>query len=97
MPSFIVTCVDGKDKAQHRAEARAQHLDYIEGKANKILLVGPLLDEENNVVGSLYMVEADDMAGAKAFVDADPFAKIGLFETVETRRFRTHLGTLLKR
>ncbi|TIN51131.1 MAG: hypothetical protein E5X95_05360, partial [Mesorhizobium sp.] len=35
--------------------------------------------------GSLVMIEAPDMAGAQALAAADPYAKAGLFESVEIR------------
>lgn len=97
MPNFIATCVDRKDQVQLRADARSEHLVYIEGAADEILLVGPLLDEDDRIIGSLYMVEAENLASARAFVDADPFTRAGLFETIDVRRFRMHLGILMKR
>lgn len=95
MPDFVAMCTDKPDSAAVRAAARDAHLDYIEGAKDRILLIGPLLDEDNKVAGSLFLVEADDIAAARAFVENDPFSKAGLFASIMVSRFRTHLGTLL--
>jgi len=95
MPKFVAMCTDKPDSSAVRTAARSEHLAYIEGARDRILVVGPLLTEEDQVAGSLYLVEADDLAAAKAFVENDPFAKAGLFGSIAVKRFRTHLGTLL--
>lgn len=95
MPNFVAMCTDRTDAADVRAAARAAHLDYIEGARDRILLIGPLLSEDDQVAGSLFLVEADDIAAARAFVENDPFSKAGLFSSIVVKRFRTHLGTLL--
>lgn len=95
MPNFVAMCIDKPDSSDLRARARAEHLTYIEGARDRILLVGPLLSEDDKVAGSLFLIEAEDLAGAKSFVESDPFAKAGLFDSVTVKRFRTHLGTLL--
>ncbi|TIU11566.1 MAG: hypothetical protein E5W44_10355, partial [Mesorhizobium sp.] len=46
---------------------------------------GPFLDAAGKPDGSLVMIEAPDMAGAQALAAADPYAKAGLFESVEIR------------
>lgn len=95
MPNFVAMCTDRPDAAAVRAAARDAHLDYIEGAKDRILLIGPLLNEQDQVAGSLFLVEADDIAAARAFVENDPFSKAGLFASIMVSRFRTHLGTLL--
>jgi uncharacterized protein len=95
MPNFVAMCTDKPGSSEIRAAARSEHLTYIEDAGDRILLVGPLLSEDDQVAGSLFLVEADDLAGAKAFIEKDPFAKAGLFDSIVIKRFRTHLGTLL--
>jgi uncharacterized protein YciI len=95
MPNFVAICTDKPGASEIRAAARSEHLVYIESARDRILLVGPLLSEDDQVAGSLFLVEADDLVDAKTFIENDPFAKAGLFEAVIVKRFRTHLGTLL--
>ena len=42
--------------------------------------------------GSIVVVEAGDLAAAKALFAADPYAAAGLFETVEIRPWRWVVG-----
>lgn len=95
MPNFVAMCADKPNSAAVRTAARDAHLSYIEGAKDRILLIGPLLDEDDQVVGSLFLVEAEDIVAARAFVENDPFSKAGLFASIVMSRFRTHLGTLL--
>lgn len=95
MPNFVAMCTDKPDSAAVRAAARDAHLDYIEGAKDRILLIGPLLDEDEKVAGSLFLIEAEDLAAATAFVEKDPFSQAGLFASIVVKRFRTHLGMLL--
>ena len=60
---------------------------FLEGliSEGKLAFAGPFLDADGKPDGSLVMVEAPDMAAAKALAAADPYAKAGLFESVEIR------------
>ena len=60
-----------------------RHIDG--GTVKKLAFAGPFLDPEGKPNGSLVVVDAPDMAGAQALSAADPYAKAGLFESVEIR------------
>ncbi len=49
---------------------------------------GPFLDDAGNPNGSLVIIEAKDMADAKAIAAADPYAKAGLFASVDIRPWK---------
>ena len=54
---------------------------------------GPVLAEDGETfAGSTFVVEFDTLADAKAWAQADPYARAGLFETVEIRPFKWLLG-----
>jgi uncharacterized protein YciI len=44
--------------------------------------------------GSLFIIEAEDMAAAEAFVADDPYSQAGLFETVVIRPFHWGRGAV---
>ncbi|MBV1705512.1 MAG: YciI family protein, partial [Hyphomicrobiales bacterium] len=57
---------------------------------------GALLDgEPAQPLGSVIVYEAADEAAARAMVDADPYAKAGLFASVELRPWRQAVGVAL--
>ncbi len=54
-----------------------------------MLLAGPFLSEDGErPVGSLLIMEYDDLDQARAFAEGDPYARAGLFESVTIRPFR---------
>ena len=44
------------------------------------------------MTGSLLVIEADDIAAARAFAAADPYAKAGLFASVDIRPWKWIFG-----
>jgi len=73
-----------KDKAgaqQTRLDNRPAHVEYLKS-TGVVSQAGPLLEGED-MIGSLVILDVEDMAAAQAWADNDPYAKAGLFETVE--------------
>ncbi|MEM7652564.1 MAG: YciI family protein [Pseudomonadota bacterium] len=86
---FCVFCTDKKDSAHIRADNRPAHLEYLKSFGDKIVAGGATLtDDGEGMTGSLLVVDLEDRAAAEAFAANDPFAKAGLFESVEIRRWR---------
>ncbi|TIN21181.1 MAG: hypothetical protein E5Y31_22010 [Mesorhizobium sp.] len=84
---FALICKDRPASLQVRLDTRPEHIAFLEGlnSDKKLAFAGPFLDAEGKPNGSLVVVEAPDMAGAQALSAADPYAKAGLFESVEIR------------
>lgn len=86
---FAIHCLDKRDHTQTRLDNRAAHLDYLRSYGDKVVLAGPLLSEDGQVmVGSLLVLELEDRAAADEFVAGDPYGKAGLFESVTVTNFR---------
>ncbi|TPL57460.1 hypothetical protein FJ942_10350 [Mesorhizobium sp. B2-4-2] len=86
---FALICKDKPGSTQVRIDTRPEHLAFLEGlnSDKKLAFAGPFLDADGKSNGSLVVVEAPDMAGAQALSAADPYAKAGLFESVEVRQW----------
>ena len=84
---FAFVCKDKPGSLQVRLDTRPEHIAFLEGLNGdkKLAFAGPFLDPEGKPNGSLVVVDAPDMAGAQALSAADPYAKAGLFESVEIR------------
>ncbi|CUH79742.1 YciI-like protein [Tritonibacter multivorans] len=83
-----------RDKPDHldtRMENRAAHLAYIE-ETGVVAQAGPLLDQDGNMVGSLIILDVEDMAAGEAWAAGDPYAKAGLFEAVELITWKKVIG-----
>jgi uncharacterized protein YciI len=90
---FVITAFDRPGALELRLQVRPTHLDYLNGKMAQIRVAGPLLDEDEQPIGSLLIIEADDRVAAEAFAAGDPYRREGVFERVEIRPWRAALGS----
>ena len=88
MPDFAIVAHDAPGTAPLRAATRPRHLDHLRGLGDRLVLAGPLLDEAGGAIGSLVIVRLDDLAAARAFADADPYARAGVFAEVRVAAWR---------
>ncbi|MFQ5958223.1 MAG: YciI family protein [Alphaproteobacteria bacterium] len=90
---FAISCIDKPDHGAVRLENRPAHIAYLESKAGTVRFAGPYTSEDGAAMtGSLLVIEADDLAAARAFAAADPYARAGLFESVDVRPWRWVIG-----
>lgn len=95
MGLYALICTDRADAGDLRARTRERHLAYLDGAGATVKIAGPLLDAGGvRPVGSLLLVEATDLAAAKAFAAADPYAEAGLFSAVDVKPWRLVVGAL---
>ena len=88
MASFALICIDKPDCLALRMANREAHLAYARQNLALILFAGPFLDEAGAMTGSMFVIEASDLAAARAFNAADPYTLAGLFQRVEVRPWR---------
>jgi hypothetical protein len=84
---FVVIALDKKDGLALRMATRKAHFEWAEGTA-KVKIGGPFLNEKGEMVGSLIIFEAADLAAAKAWHAEDPYVKAGLFASSEVRPWK---------
>jgi uncharacterized protein YciI len=88
MPYAIIT-IDKPNSLQVRNKHRAAHLDYLTEQKDKLLAAGAKIDDAGEGgYGGVIIVDVDDRAEAEAFIQNDPFAKAGLFSSIEVVRWR---------
>jgi len=83
-----------RDKAgalETRKANRDAHLAYID-TTGVVEQAGPLLDENDRMIGSLVILNVDDMTAARSWADNDPYAKAGLFESVDLIPWKRVIG-----
>ncbi len=86
---FAIICTDKSGQGSLRADNRPAHLDYLESHRDRILMAGPLLGEDGqSPVGSLLIMDFDELTQAHAFAAGDPYAKAGPFDRVEIKAWR---------
>jgi uncharacterized protein YciI len=84
---FALICKDKSGHLQVRLDTRPEHVAFLNGLNEKgtLKFAGPFLDGDGKPDGSLVVIEADDANAAKALAQQDPYARAGLFESVEVR------------
>ena len=83
-----------KDKSgalQTRKDNRDAQLAYIDS-TGVVAQAGPLLDEAGEMAGSLVILDVTDMTAAQDWAANDPYAKAGLFESVELVAWNKVIG-----
>jgi uncharacterized protein YciI len=93
---FVAICIDKPGHLQVRLDNRPTHLDYLNGLKSKLKIAGALLGEDNQTpVGSMLIYDVADEKEARALAENDPFAKIGLFASVDVKAWRQGVGAPL--
>jgi len=83
---FALICIDKPDGLPIRKANRPDHLAYLESLGDTLLFAGPFTEEDGQTMnGSLIVIEAESLREARAIADGDPFARAGLFESVDIR------------
>ena len=88
VPTFAIHCIDKPFQRELRAATRPEHLAYLETALDRILVAGPLLDDEGNPIGSMLLMEFPDRRAAVSFAADDPYARAGLFASVAVTAWR---------
>jgi uncharacterized protein YciI len=94
MPLFVMYGLDGPEGPEVRRTTRPAHLDWIRLNATMVRAAGPMMSADGSQpVGSLLIIEADDLTSAQAFLSKDPYTLAGLWARTEIRPFNWIAGT----
>lgn len=92
---YAIISEDVCDSLERRLSARPDHLARLEALRDegRLVLAGPhpAVDSESpgeaGFSGSLVVAEFDDLAGARAWADADPYIIAGVYARVVVKPF----------
>jgi uncharacterized protein YciI len=86
---WVISCVDKPNTAAIREQHLQPHRDYLQSQKGILVLAGATQsDDGSSAIGSLFIVNVDSRAKAKAFSDGDPFTKNGVFSEIRITRMR---------
>ncbi|MFD1194490.1 YciI family protein [Seohaeicola saemankumensis] len=89
---YVIHCLDHAGALDRRLAHYAAHKAYLSNPSVKIVISGPLLaDDEETMIGSMFLVDADSLAQVEAFHRNDPFHAAGIWETVSIRPFNKRM------
>lgn len=93
MTLFAVIALDAPSAAAKRTALLQDHLDHVERHMDRYRVAGPLRDEGGKIIGSLLLIEAASSADARAFLDLDPYGKVGIWGDIRITAFTAAAGT----
>ena len=86
---YTFYCSDNPEAVGVRAANREAHLAFLGELGDRLFVAGPMLSEDGSaMVGSLIIVDCEDMAAARTLGARDPYAQAGLFASVAIRPWR---------
>jgi len=87
---IALVAIDKPNAQQLRLDNREAHLAYV-AETGVAELAGPFLDGDS-MTGSLLILVVDTMSDAENWAANDPYAKAGLFESVDLREWKKVIG-----
>lgn len=89
---FLVTALDGTDTEapQRRLDAREQHLSGVKvlKDAGNIIEVGPILDDNEQMIGSFIVCEFDSRAALDECLNGDIYSKTGVWKNISIQHIK---------
>jgi uncharacterized protein len=79
---FAIQCVLAANVTERRLALRPTHLQYLVAHQDRIFCGGPTLDRSGQPEMMLIIFTAPDLASAEAFMQAEPYNRAGVFESV---------------
>ncbi len=90
---FTIHALDKANVTELRKGAFDAHREHVASSAISIVMSGPLMsDDEQNVIGSFFLVEAPDRRSVMEFHLNDPIYIAGVWETVNIQVFHKRVG-----
>lgn len=85
--TYALICLDKPGSEAVRKENRDAHLAYLK-ETGVVRIAGPFLSEDGGMTGSMLVLDVPDRAAAESWAANDPYAKAGLFDSVEIRAWK---------
>ena len=83
---YALICTDKPNSLALRKAKRPEHVAYLKNLGDTLKLAGPFTEADGETMnGSLVVIEAASLQAAKEIAAGDPYAKAGLFASVEIR------------
>ena len=83
---YALICTDKPNSLALRKANRAEHVAYLEGLGETLVFAGPFTEADGETMnGSLVVIEAASLEAARKIAAGDPFARAGLFASVDIR------------
>ncbi len=86
--AYILTCIDKKNSLDLRLSTREKHIKYLKSIKEKLILAGPILDNNQDPEGTVLVLDFDTIEQVTVFLQNDPYSKVNLFKSVKIIKFK---------
>ena len=95
---FIFSANDKPNSIQIRLDNRPDHLEFLQTANDngvKLLLAGPIVNKNEEMIGSRIIAEAEDEQTIQNWLNQDPYAKADLFEEASLNEFKIGINNFV--
>ena len=86
---WVISCTDKPNTASIRDQHLLPHREFLQSQKGILVLAGATqTDDGKEAIGSVFVVNVNSRAEAKAFSEGDPFTQNGVFANVTITRMR---------
>ena len=85
---FALVAYDRPNAVARRLELRPDHLKHLDALGDPLVLAGPFLADNGDMVGSIVVIEAETLDAAREIFARDPFMVGNLFDSVTIKPWR---------
>jgi len=86
---WVISCLDKPNTAAAREAVLKVHREYLQNQKRILVLAGATqTDDGETAIGSLFVLNVNQRAEARAFSDGDPFTQAGVFANITITRMR---------
>ena len=90
---YFIFRQDKPNSLDLRINTRPAHMEYAKKLGDKLVFAGPAMDDDNNMIASVWIVEVRDRTEAVSITEEDPYEQVGLFECKIVHKFMRTAGT----
>jgi uncharacterized protein YciI len=89
---WLIKCRSKPDTDALRLATIDAHRRFLDGYSEVTWYSGPLFTDDNkNAIGSLRLIEFPDRNAARAYINADPYTRAGIFQAIMVERWKPDL------
>lgn len=85
---IALVALDRPGAVATRMEIRPAHLEFLDALGDTLVLAGPFLNDSGEGVGTILVIEAENVAEARTVFARDPYAKADLFDQVTIKPWK---------
>ena len=91
---FALVAYDRPNAVARRLEMRPEHLKHLESLGDTLKLAGPFLNDAGEMIGTIMVIEAESLEGAREIFRRDPFMANNLFDSVTIKPWKVTINKL---